>query len=322
MHAVQAAEYPALICQLIHKAKKRVTLMAMAIQWGPEMDAVYSALFAANKRGVKVRLILDPYSLHPAGYDFQLYKMSMRIRAHKTQMNIDALVAAGAEVSFTSPVSLNPFKGRCHLKAAIIDDVAFSFGGVNFRDEAFSAHDYMLRTNDARMVEYLESLATQVARRELADDSQWEWHDTETVVVDGGEPGRSAIYQKACDIVRHARKVTYVSQMCPSGELAKLLQQTDYKAYFNRPTKAPFPVNISVWIDQKRSGIKNSYKGNKYIHAKLIIADMPDGSTAVLTGSHNFSWRGVAYGTQEIALCSNDAALAKELQNFVQTLSS
>lgn len=308
--------------QAINAATHRVTLIAMAIQWGAEMDVIYTALFAARKRGINVQVILDPYSLHPAGYDFQLYKMSNRVRAHKTQMNIDALIAAGASVTFTSPIGLNPFKGRCHIKAAIIDDIAFSFGGVNFRDEGFHSYDYMLRTNDTPVVEYLESVAKQVADRQLTADSRWEWQDGQIVLVDAGKPGSSIIYQKACDIVRHARKVTYVSQMCPSGELAVLLHQTEYTAYFNKPSKAAFPVNISLWVDQKRSGIKNSYIGKKYIHAKLIIAEMPDGSTAVLTGSHNFSWRGVAYGTQEIALYSSNAALAEDLQEFVSTLSS
>ena len=308
--------------QAINAAKKRVTLLAMAVQWGTEMDAIYTALFAAHKRGVEVHVILDPYSLHPAGYDFQLYKMTNRVRAHKTQMNIDALIAAGVSVTFTSPIGFNPFKGRCHIKVAIIDDTAFSFGGVNFRDEGFHAYDYMLQTSDTAAVQYLEVLTRQVASRELTQDARWEWQDGQAVLVDAGTPGTSIIYQKACDIVRHARKVTYVSQMCPSGELAALLRKTEYTAYFNRPGKAAFPVNVSLWVDQKRSRITNSYIGNKYVHAKLIIADMPDGSTVVLTGSHNFSWRGVAYGTQEVALYSTNRALAKTLQEFVASLSS
>ena len=71
-------------------------------------------------------------------------------------------------------------------------------------------------------------------------------------------------------------------------------------------------------IDQKRFGMQSRYWQPRYLHAKFILFEMPDGSKALLSGSNNFSWRGVAYGTKEIALYSTDAMLWQQLHAFLQ----
>jgi hypothetical protein len=47
------------------------------------------------------------------------------------------------------------------------------------------------------------------------------------------------------------------------------------------------------------------------------LFELKDGSKAVLSGSHNFSWRGVAFGTKEIALYSTDPNVWRRLQDVV-----
>jgi hypothetical protein len=48
-----------------------------------------------------------------------------------------------------------------------------------------------------------------------------------------------------------------------------------------------------------------------------MLFELNDGSKVVLSGSHNFSWRGVAFGTKEIALQSSDPALWRRLHDVV-----
>jgi hypothetical protein len=49
-----------------------------------------------------------------------------------------------------------------------------------------------------------------------------------------------------------------------------------------------------------------------------MLFELGSGKKVALSGSHNFSYRGVQFGTQEIALESRDEVLWEQLHNFVQ----
>jgi hypothetical protein len=106
--------------------------------------------------------------------------------------------------------------------------------------------------------------------------------------------------------------------MCPSGRLAKLLNSTNNVCYFIRPSQVDPPSNLALIFDKARFGIKNHYKGKGYIHAKFILTEGNDGSKHIISGSNNFSWRGIAFGTKEIAVHSTDATLWQTFYDYMQ----
>jgi len=64
------------------------------------------------------------------------------------------------------------------------------------------------------------------------------------------------------------------------------------------------------------SGFKTRYKKEPYLHAKFIIFTMEDGSKVAITGSHNFAYTGVLFGTREIALETTDPNVIEQLESF------
>ena len=61
------------------------------------------------------------------------------------------------------------------------------------------------------------------------------------------------------------------------------------------------------------------YGRDQYLHAKFILFTMPDGSKVAITGSHNFMFGSVAFGTREIALETSDTAIIAQLEHFFKT---
>lgn len=302
----------------IPRAKKRIVIHAMGISWGPVTEQLAPLLIDAAGRGVDVRLIGDIYTKfyanmpHPSRNKPPSWK-------HVESINT-TLVAAGIHVTYIGRLWLNPYKRRCHSKITIIDDIAYTFGGINFSSDSFKNHDYMLKANDSELADTLCKLV-----RELEDDPKQPLQDrhiqingTDTLLFDGGTAGKSIIYETSCDVVAQAKKVYYVSQMCPSGKLAELITAADNECYFIRLAQADPPSHIDLAWDAFRYGIKNRYTGSTYIHAKFILTEGHDGSKHLISGSNNFSWRGVKYGTKEIAVHSTDPLLWDAFHNFLR----
>jgi len=53
-----------------------------------------------------------------------------------------------------------------------------------------------------------------------------------------------------------------------------------------------------------------------YLHAKFIIFTMKDGSKTAISGSHNFAYTGVLFGTREIALETTNPQVIGQLESF------
>lgn len=318
MTFMPAASYFDALMTGIPRAQKRIVIHAMIIWWGPHNEQLVPLLIDAAKRGVEVRFVGDIYSKfqalmprlsRPAGSSWQ----------HTVEVN-DRLKKAGVRITYTGKVGLNPYKNRCHSKITLIDDHIYTFGGINFSDDSFENHDYMLEMHDASFAEELYTLVStleQSPKQSLPDHRQPIGNDA-TLLFDGGTPGTSAIYETACDIVARAKKVYFVSQMSPSGKLAKLLTETDYECYLIRPSQAEPPANLELAWNTLRYGIKNRYTGEQYIHAKFILTENHDDSKHIISGSNNFSWRGVKYGTKEIAIHSTNPELWQDFYTFLQ----
>jgi hypothetical protein len=315
---IDAADYVAELARLVPKAEKRIVLAAMTIMCGPKTDDILRPLVASAKRGVRVHVLLDRFTASlvakPNNLDVGEFKQAVAA----THALFDDLKAAGGHVSYVGKLGLNPYSGRYHAKAAIVDDDVFSFGGVNLRDDAYDCIDYMLHTVDAKLADNLEQLIAHNAEGEPRRDVQLLLSNGDTILFDAGQKGESIIFRRACDLAAQARAVTYVSQMAPTGKLAKALATTKTTYFANRPRQSGLrPDMLGQWFDQHTNGLENHYDGKPYIHAKFILYELRSGEKVLLSGSHNFSWRGVAFGTKEIALESNDEALWSDLQQIV-----
>jgi cardiolipin synthase len=319
MRFVGAKDYYKALLTGIPKAQKRVIIHAMDVRWGPQVEVFIPLLLDAVKRGLEVRVVGDVYSKFQANLP-QLRRADSNNWRYMTRIN-NRLRNGGVQIAFTGKIGLNPFSGRTHSKVTIIDDHIFTFGGVNFSDSSFTNADYMLSMRDPILADRLHRLLRTIEKDEPGPlpDLEEQLGGLATLLFDGGRPKVSVIYETACRLAASARKVYYVSQMCPSGRLAKFINAADNECYFIRPHQADPPANLALIIDRARFKVKNRYTGTSYIHAKFILTEDKNGSKHIISGSNNFSWRGIAYGTKEIAIHSTDPALWQQFYDFLQT---
>lgn len=143
-------------------------------------------------------------------------------------------------------------------------------------------------------------------------------HGDDTILIDGGFFGDSIIYRRACQLASKASNVILVSQYCPTGKLAKLLTKTNCQLYFNPVANAQGVDRFVIRVGMFLSGHKTLYDKSRYLHAKFMIFDLPDGSRVALTGSHNFVNAGVLFGTREVALQTENPGTIKQLDDFLK----
>lgn len=313
---LDANTYVQRLANHISQAKKRIVIASMAVLWGDKTGTLFAEIDKALARGVNVHILLDAYTR--TGLGFNGTKQLFRQRLQKTEAIFKDIQKKGARVDLVGKIGINPFKGRCHVKITVVDDDCFSFGGINFVDQAFVNHDYMLHTHNADLADCLAQLVGRIGRAKLPlPDAEVPLGSHSSILFDGGKPKHSIIYERATILARQAERVWFVSQMAPSGPLAHALKAANATCYFNRPEQVTHTIaSWALAFDQQRYRIVNHYYGHDYIHAKFILFELYDGSKALITGSNNFSYRGVAFGTQEIALYSTDKQLWQQLVDF------
>jgi len=299
-----------------NQAKSEIIICSMTIDYGPKINQLFDAIKAALKRKVNVEIIIDKYSLSYMGeHSFKLINKRQRIINE-----LNTLKDLGASVNIIGKVGLNPFAHRMHIKTTIIDGTTYSFGGINFNEESFSHNDYTLQTTNSAINSHLKDILANVVSSCNYLDKEYIIKDNLSILVDSGKPNHSIIYERACNLAREAKEVTVVSKMCPSGELGLILSKVPGYFYYNKALNSSFPSSLAVLNDQLIYKLKNSYKDSTYLHAKFILFDLKDGTRCLLSGSHNFNWRGVKFGTKEICLYSTDQKLWNQLAQFTRSL--
>jgi len=231
------------------------------------------------------------------------------------------LLAAGANFTWVGRFSSSPFTGRNHMKCLVVDDVVFSFGGINMDADSLENTDYMFMVNDPQLA--LE-LSDDIGRIIKADSRHFSYRSHEfsfgkksKVLVDGGFQADSIIYRRACQLAKEAEEILFVSQYCPTSKLSRLMKEKKTRLYFNAPTRANTKLNHAIiGINMFFSGNKSLYERKKYLHAKFMIFTMADGKKIAITGSHNFTYIGTLFGTREIALETEDTKIIKQLEQF------
>lgn len=318
VHVVPAEEYFQMLLREVPRAKKRIVLAAMVLVWGERTAPIFIMLQDALARGVRVTVLLDNFTR--LTYLNGLKPVATRTkRIKQTFTALKELAGKGAHIYTVGKVGFPPHKGRCHIKVTVIDNHSFSFGGVNFVDQAFKLHDYMLHSEKPEVADCLEQLVDRVGKAKASLNDGEVAFGSDSVLFDGGKRKQSIIYDRAVELASTATRAWYVSHLVPSGKLATALNKIDTAFYYNRPEQMIVPDSWAQAYDEQKHRVSNRYEGKNPIHAKFILFEQKDGEKVLLSGSHNFSYRGVSFGTKEIALCSTNQKLWNELRTFIKT---
>lgn len=313
------SDYIAEAIKEIAKAKNRVIFMSLMFTDDDVTDDFVDALEAAAERGVSVKIAADVFTYGELGGHFLPFKFFTK-KSRDTTSAVRELTKKGVTFNWLGRFSTTPINGRTHIKCLVVDDVVFSFGGVNlYGKDILDNIDYMFKCEDARLADDLTHEFNQITK---ADDGHYTYrshkfsYDKHTVLTDGGFQGDSIIYRRACELAKESSEILLVSQYCPTGKLSRIIKQKQSRLYFNPPELAG-PLNkMVISLGMFFSHHKTLYRHRRYLHAKFIIFTAADGTKTALTGSHNFVYGGVLLGTREIALETKDSKIIRQLEGF------
>lgn len=285
-------------------------------------DDFIAAIIRASERGIKIDMAVDIFTFGEFGGHFTPLKFFTK-QSKRTRLMVKKLKKAGIHFTWLGKFSISPLTGRNHMKCLIVDDVVFSFGGINMDSDSMSYVDYMFRVNNADTATLLSEAIehiTEADKKHFSYKSRSFTLDQQTeMLVDGGLQIDSIIYRRACQLIKDAESIIFVSQYCPSGKLSKLLNKTKSRIYFNQPQYANNTANaMAIRLNMFLSGNKTLYSKKQYLHAKFIIATMKDGSKIAITGSHNFTHASVILGTREIAIETKNPQVIRQLEEFFE----
>jgi cardiolipin synthase A/B len=316
-----AEEYLTAATKAVNAAERRVSLISMVIADHPETSSLINALKNAAKRGVTVSVAADVITYGEVTGSFLPLRYYSKGARSATGMAKD-LRSAGVTFHWLGHGRMTIANGRTHSKWCVVDDTVFSFGGVNLYNEGIRNVDYMYEVVDSRLAQRLVDEHKRILKAERAASNYasvgYEING-HTVLFDGGVIGHSIIYQRVCELSKNAEKVTFVSQYCPTGKLARILKNAPATVYFNHPGRAKGFNRMLIRASMAMSGLTTSYTRKKYLHAKCMLFEMKDGSKIVITGSHNFAYTSVLLGTREVALETKDPAVIAQLESFIET---
>lgn len=306
--------------EAIRNAKHRVSFLCLMVADDTATDEFISALNEASLRGVHVEVAADVFTYGELSGHFIPTRYFTKKSRETTEM-ARRFRHSNVKFEWLGRFANTPFTGRTHIKWCVVDDVVYSFGGVNLYEQGIHNTDYMLRIKDADLATQLDDEFDRLVR---ADSGHFSFRSRSiptpygTVHLDGGLPLDSIIYRRACNLARDAKHVVYVSQYGPTGKLHRLLKKRKTRLYFNRPESAE-PLNRTlIKVSSFFTGNKTQYTREPYLHAKFLLFTMNDGSRVAITGSHNFVHTGVLLGTREIALETTDSRIIDQLETFYQ----
>ena len=304
----------------IDAATERVYLASMVIADHPATHQLIEALENAARRGVRVVVAADIFTFGEVSGGFLPFRYYSH-GARDTNRMVKVLKKAGVRFHWLGRGRITIYHGRTHSKWCVADDIVFTFGGVNLYEGGILNNDYMFCIKDAKLADRIvleQQRVQQAESRSTNYHSSIYEHNDMTVLIDGGLIGQSVIYKRAVELAERATHITFVSQYCPTGKLARVLKKKPATIYFNRPAQAEGLNHIVIRLAQVLSGIKTLYEHPRYLHAKCIIFTLPDNSKVAITGSHNFAHTGVLLGTREVALETSDSETIRQLEAFIE----
>ncbi len=318
---LEAREYYARLLKAVSRAKRYINITSYDLIYDASTQALLDTIVNAAERGVKVTLSADTMTFNelrgrsfgPINPD---HPSTASIHAY-----VDTLRRAGGTFTWLGKMLvINSYIQRNHEKWSIVDDEVFGFGGINMYDKGLLNTDYMLFLKNAQLADMLREQHNIL----LSDPQNYTGYSAtvdsqSTIYIDSAATNSSQIYSRACELAERAASAMFVSQFYPTGPLATRLKKIDTTYYTNRPEQmSAFIVRTMQRVDAWRTGAENSYTKDNYLHAKCIIFTMRDGSKVALTGSHNFSYAGVRFGTVESELETRDPHVITQLEAFIK----
>ncbi|MBC7764656.1 phosphatidylserine/phosphatidylglycerophosphate/cardiolipin synthase family protein [Microbacteriaceae bacterium] len=305
----------------IQKSKSRIALVTTTFHVDDDLStALVDALTHAAKRGVVVSVCVDTYTYTEPKEFFLRSPKKQPARAYRAIQLERQLKKSGVNFNWLGRTSNVVIAGRTHSKWLIVDDTTYSFGGVNIDKESFHNNDYMLRLQNADFADMLFSQHLRLLKADKAGHATKSHSITidknSTALIDGGLIGDSIIYRRACKLAKQASHITLVSQYCPTGKLNRILKRKNATLYFNHWRKAAWMNRLLIQFGMIFSKQHTNYHRKNYLHAKFIIFTMEDGAKVAISGSHNFMYGSVLFGTREVAIETRDSAIISQLETF------
>ncbi len=317
-----ADKYASDVVKKIRSARKRILIVATVLRDDdPNSHAIVEALCEASDRGVETIVYIDTFTyLEPKGFALRSSKRqpARTIQAMKLERR---LKQHGITFHWLGRKTIGLLVGRTHSKWTVIDDVVYTFGGVNLDHSSFTNVDYIFRLKNALLADVIakeqEHIYSLDCSGGAARSHSYAISDQSITLFDGGLIGDSIIYRRACDLAQKADKIILVSQYCPTGRLAHILKKKPSILYFNHWRHASSLNRFLITLGMFTAKHDTSYTRDAYLHAKFIIFTMPDGQKVAITGSHNFMFGSGAMGTREIALETTDHHIIRQLESFL-----
>lgn len=309
------------LVQSITHATRRICIMTTTLRDDDTRShAIIKALCAAADRGVAVSICADTFTyLEPKEF-FLRSPRRQPARAYRALALERQFKRHGITFHWLGRKTNLIVSGRTHSKWSVIDDTVYSFGGVNLDNESFENTDYIMRLDSKKLADAVSDEHDAIFttdKRGGARRSRIINLDTQNAILfDGGLPGDSVIYRRACTLARAAQRIVLVSQYCPTGTLNRIMKRKHADAYFNHWRHASSVNKILISAGMFTAKQQTLYTRDNYLHAKFIIFTMPDGHKVALSGSHNFMFGSGLTGTREVALETTDKHIIKQLETF------
>lgn len=321
----------------IKKSNRSILIQTMSIESGEIMALIEEELIEAVNRGVAVRINYDWVTEKFVQGDLPLLpvlnskKRSYDKRVHdQTSQMLERLLTAGVKVSKTNQpnsfLSLLPFINRNHIKMYVVDEKIAWIGGINLFDVAFQSIDLMVKTDNPRVVETLLRQFEKINKYNGKENYSVNCGNDYSLFIDVGKHGKSIIYDEACGIVKSSKKnIIFISQFTPDNKLLyELIEASKRNVAITIITSSEddivlghYPAKLSYlyfkFIVKKYPNIK-LINLSKHVHAKLLLAD----DSQALFGSHNLTFFGVLFGTEEIMLKILNPELLKQLDEYIK----
>jgi phosphatidylserine/phosphatidylglycerophosphate/cardiolipin synthase-like enzyme len=209
----------------------------------------------------------------------------------------------------------------------IIDKKIAWIGGLNLFDKAFESIDLMIKVDDQRVIAALLEQFKKINKNKSQNNYSVNCGSDYSLLVDVGKHGKSIIYDEACGMVRNSKKsIIFMSQFTPDSKLLReLIAASKRNVAITVITSGKddivlghYPAKLSYlyfkYSIKKHSNIR-FVNLKKHVHAKLLLVD----NESAIFGSHNLTFSGVLFGTEEIMLKIFNFDLLSQIEKYVKS---
>lgn len=323
MKLLTSDDYTSEVVKSIRNARHEIAIIATTFRSDDERsESIIAELCKAADRGVIVSVHADTFTyLEPKEFilfspkrqpsrAMQAMKLERRLKRHGIQFY---WLGRKANIILT---------GRTHTKWIVVDDIVYSFGGLNLDNESFSNIDYMFKVRDAKLAETLLAEHGRIRRADRGGagirSHTYKFDDSTDILFDGGLIGSSLIYRRTVELAKQAEHILLVSQYCPTGPLVRVLKAKQATVYYNHWRNASSVNRALIGLGMLTAKSTTAYKHDTYLHAKFAIFTMPSGDKVAISGSHNFMFGSGIVGTREIAIETADPRIIRQLEKFCE----